>query len=117
MIDLSWMAHLGLSKNIIIFSADIVIILIASIIIYKKLSHQKKMASSSLKNNTKPSIVITSRDIRAIAGDDVMVTQLDLARAYIELGKKKLAKQILDHVIKHGNPSQQQSARQLMAGF
>lgn len=114
MID--FIQHLGLSKNTIIFIADILIILLAGFVIYKRIS-LKKRSSDTLKMSTPPNIVITSRDIRAIAGDDVMVTQLDLARAYIELGKKKLAKQILDHVIKHGTPSQQQSARQLMAGF
>lgn len=58
--------------------------------------------------------IITSRDIRAIAGENVMVTQLDLARAYIEVGKVKLAKQILDHVLLHGDLNQQKSAQQLL---
>src|SRR5260221_14687912 len=62
----------------------------------------------------KSSIIITSQDIRAIAGDDVLTTQLDLARAYIEIGKKKLAKKILDHVVQHGNLSQKQVAQHLM---
>src|SRR5688572_29003856 len=48
--------------------------------------------------------ILTSQDIRAISGEDVMATQLDLARAYIEMGKKSLAKQILQHVTQHGNP-------------
>ncbi|HEX2548599.1 MAG TPA: FimV/HubP family polar landmark protein [Gammaproteobacteria bacterium] len=58
--------------------------------------------------------VITSRDIKAIAGEDVMATQLDLARAYIELGKINLAKQILQHVIKNGTESEKQAAEQLL---
>ncbi|MCD6038873.1 MAG: hypothetical protein K0S27_273 [Gammaproteobacteria bacterium] len=58
--------------------------------------------------------LITSQDIKAIAGDDRMTTQLDLARAYIEIGKKKLAKKILDHVTQYGNLNQQQVAKQLM---
>ena len=65
----------------------------------------------------KSAIIITSQDIRAIAGDDVLTTQLDLARAYIEIGKKKLAKKILDHVIQHGNLSQKQVAQHLMMGM
>ena len=124
MIDFNFINYLGLSKHIIIYIIDIAVVLVAIVVIYKKkVSHQQKKSSISLKknnnenNDAKSHIVITSQDIRAIAGDDVMVTQLDLARAYIELGKKKLAKQILDHVIKHGNSHQQQSARQLMAGF
>lgn len=58
--------------------------------------------------------IITSQDIRAIAGEDMISTQLDLARAYIEIGKKQLAKKILDHAIKQGNLSQRQQAHQLM---
>src|SRR5438445_12840789 len=41
--------------------------------------------------------------VSAIAGDDVITTQLDLARAYIEMDQKKLAKEILAQVIKQGN--------------
>lgn len=63
---------------------------------------------------TKSSIMITSQDIKAIAGDDVLSTQLDLARAYIEMGKKQLAKKILDHVAKNGNDKQQQEAHGLI---
>ena len=63
------------------------------------------------------STVITSHDIRAIAGDDVMSTQLDLARAYIELGKNKLAKKILDHVLQHGSPQNQIAAKQLISNL
>jgi FimV-like protein len=61
------------------------------------------------------STILTSHDIRAIAGDDVLITQLDLARAYIELGKKKLAKQILEHVLRNGNSAHKQAAEQLIA--
>lgn len=58
--------------------------------------------------------VLSSQDIRAISGGDVMATQLDLARAYIEMDKTSLAKKILLHVAEHGNPAQQQEARQLV---
>lgn len=43
-----------------------------------------------------------------------MATQLDLARAYIEMGKKKLAKKILGHVVEHGDAIQQQQANKLI---
>src|SRR5262245_46367296 len=46
-------------------------------------------------------------DLSAIAGEDLIVTQLDLARAYIETDKKPLAKQILEAVIAKGNTMQQ----------
>ena len=60
-------------------------------------------------------IHISSSDIHAIAGDDVLATQLDLARAYIETGREKLAKKILQHVVEHGSDNQQQEARQLLS--
>lgn len=54
-------------------------------------------------------------EIEAIAGDDMVTTQLDLARAYIEMNDKDLAKQVLSHAAKQGNVSQQQEAKQLLA--
>ena len=54
------------------------------------------------------------RNLSAIAGDDVITTQLDLARAYIETGRKQLATTILTFVLKEGNAQQQQEAQQLM---
>ena len=59
--------------------------------------------------------LITSSDIKAISGEDTLATQLDLARAYIELDKKSIAKQILLHVMKNGAESLQKEASQLMA--
>ena len=53
-------------------------------------------------------------DIQAIAGDDMVTTQLDLARAYIEMNDKNLAKQVLDRAMKQGNATQQQEAKQLL---
>lgn len=61
-------------------------------------------------------ITITSHDFTAIAGEDVLATQLDLARAYIETGRKKLAKKILMHVVEQGSPAQQDEAQRLI-GF
>lgn len=58
-------------------------------------------------------VKIPVEDLKAIAGDDVLATQLDLARAYVETNRKILAKKILDHVIQHGSNSQQQEARAL----
>lgn len=57
---------------------------------------------------------INSNDIRAIAGDDEVSTQLDLARAYLDSGRKQLAKKILEHVLQHGDGIQQQEAKQLL---
>lgn len=54
-------------------------------------------------------------DINAIAGDDYVVTQLDLARAYIELDKQSLAREILEQVIEQAPPVHRQTAKELMA--
>lgn len=59
-------------------------------------------------------LIITSQDISAIAGDDIIATQLDLARAYIESDKKPLAKKILEHVAKFGKLAQQREAQNLL---
>ncbi|TAK71526.1 MAG: hypothetical protein EPO11_11215 [Gammaproteobacteria bacterium] len=59
-------------------------------------------------------LTITSQDFSAIAGDDVVATQLDLARAYIETGRKLLAKKILEHVVEQGTDVQQNEARTLL---
>jgi FimV-like protein len=96
------------------------IILLASLFFFKKkvptqttsILEQKKIDAIK-----KSPTIITSQDIKAIAGDDIIATQLDLARAYIEIGKKRLAKKILDHVTEHGNSSQKQAAEHLMMGL
>lgn len=54
------------------------------------------------------------KDISTIAGDDVMATQLDLARAYIETGSKLSAKKILEYVAEKGNLAQQKEALNLL---
>ena len=53
-------------------------------------------------------------DMSAIAGDDVLATQLDLARAYIETGKNQLAQKILEYVVAQGNSAQQNEAQELL---
>lgn len=53
-------------------------------------------------------------DFNAISGDDVLSTQLDLARAYIETGSKNLANEILRYVAEQGSAEQQKEARMLL---
>ena len=60
---------------------------------------------------------ISSKDIETIAGDDVMTTQLDLARAYIETERKNLARSILKNVLQHGSMEQKQEAKRLIANL
>jgi len=58
---------------------------------------------------------LLEQDIQAIAGDNVITTQLDLARAYIEMNQQDLARDLLNQIIKKGDILQQSEARQLVA--
>lgn len=58
--------------------------------------------------------VIIHHDVSAIAGDNIISTQLDLARAYIEIGQTDLAKSILNGVAMQGSHAQQDEARTLL---
>jgi pilus assembly protein FimV len=55
-------------------------------------------------------------DFDAIAGDDVMTTQLDLARALIEAGKSEAAKSILQSIVSQGSQTQQAQAAKTLLG-
>lgn len=74
---------------------------------------QRKNAKEDI--SQKSLLTITSTDIHAIAGEDALSTQLDLARAYIETGRKQLAKKILLYVAEQGNDLQQEEAKQLLS--
>lgn len=81
------------------------------------LSNTKKSKETKKNPSFHQPLTITSQDIKAVAGENVMTTQLDLARAYIEMGKKQLAKKILEHVISHGDANQKQDALKLIAAI
>lgn len=68
-------------------------------------------------NNKKETVATTETltDFTAIAGDDLISTQLDLARAYIETDKRQLAKTILDLVVKQGTKAQKDEAQELLS--
>jgi FimV-like protein len=76
-----------------------VLLLLAMFILFY--AHQKKSPETKV-------------DFEAIAGDDVTATQLDLAKAYLEMGQKTLAKTILRQTIKQGSKPQKLHARQLL---
>ncbi len=59
---------------------------------------------------------ISKPDFSAISGDDIFATQLDLARAYIELGRKQSARKILEEIMEQGSAEQQGEAQELL-GF
>lgn len=77
-------------------------------------SLEKQKAQLSARTAHEKAFTISSKDIETIAGFDVMTTQLDLARAYIETGRKNLAKNILNNVVLHGNAEQQVEAKRLL---
>ena len=60
------------------------------------------------------SIAELIQTINQVAGEDKITTQLDLARAYMEVGKIQLAKNILQQIIQQGSESQQQEATYLL---
>lgn len=55
-----------------------------------------------------------NEDFNFLADTDETATKLDLARAYIDMGDAEGARDILDEVLKEGNTSQQQEAREMM---
>jgi FimV-like protein len=61
------------------------------------------------------SFTISSKDIENVTGNDVLETQLDLARAYIETGRTALARNMLRNVAANGAPAQKQAAEELLA--
>jgi FimV-like protein len=78
----------------------------------------KSTAPIAATNNNKKETVVNSEpfsDFTTIAGDDLISTQLDLARAYIETDKRQLAKTILDLVIKQGTKAQKDEAQELLS--
>lgn len=78
-----------------------------------KASQEKNMIQNTTESKQQP-ITISSKDIHAIAGNDVVATQLDLARAYIETGRKQLAKKILQFTLEQGTSLQQEEANRLL---
>lgn len=71
---------------------------------------------------TEPLEVVEDKNVamshlEAIAGEDVLATQLDLARAYLETGRTQLARTILESVILQGSSQHQQEAQQLLSSI
>ncbi|MBK8971231.1 MAG: hypothetical protein IPM37_07650 [Hahellaceae bacterium] len=56
-------------------------------------------------------------DFEFLAGTDEAATKLDLARAYIEMGDREGARDILEEVLEEGNEDQKQDAAKLIEGL
>lgn len=100
---------------------NVAAMLLATVLLLKWIRTKRNQLTKTSENPiatvspVKNTYALSSADIKMVAGEDVITTQLDLARAYIELGKKHLAKSILHHVTKSGKPDQQQEAEKLMS--
>lgn len=110
---------LGLNNYLTSFGIITLILFLLLILISLKLANPyikpKKDSESFTRNNSKePKLSMVNKDLKGIAGEDLMSTQLDLARAYIEMDEKKIAKTILDHVKQKGNLNQQKEAERLI---
>jgi FimV-like protein len=75
-------------------------------------SRRKQIAANRATTYASPTL--SHSDMAMLAGDDVISTQFDLARAYIEMGKSHLAKSILFHISKSGSAEQKQEAKKLI---
>lgn len=79
-----------------------------------KSAPEANLVSKASSSEESSPFTISSKDIDAIAGDDVITTQLNLARAYMETGRTNLAKSILKSAILRGSEEQQIEANQLI---
>jgi len=97
-------------------SISLFFFLIGLFLIFKFFSKSEKTKSNILNNNA--SLTLNNMpDVTAISGDDLISTQLDLARAYLEVGQGKLAKGILESVVKKGTEMQKTEAQQLLTAI
>jgi FimV-like protein len=96
-----------LSANPSAKAAFITLLLALVVILFLLLTRKQPLQTASL-------TLTDHKDISAIAGDDIVATQLDLAKAYIEMNQKKIAKDMLNTVIKIGSSHQKNEARLLI---
>ncbi len=96
-----------LSANPISYDAFIVLLFALVALLLLRLTRKKPFQTANLAH-TDP------KDLNAIAGDDVVSTQLDLAKAYIEMNQKKIAKEMLNTIMKIGSSHQKDEARLLI---
>jgi len=65
-------------------------------------------------DDDKTLLVPKSSDVAEQSADDEIASQLDLAKAYIELGDNENAKTILDEIIAQGNDAFRKQAEELI---
>ncbi len=91
--------------------------LVVFLVLFWFFSSTKHLKPSLPPQQLNKAFTISSKDIENIAGDNVLTTQLDLARAYIETDRKSLAKSILTNVLVQGSADQKQEAKRLLANL
>jgi FimV-like protein len=108
------MINLFIKTHPILLTEIFLISLISFLFIFFMRDRRPSLPVSAPAISPPSPFVITSHDIKAIAGDHVMTTQLDLARGFIEIGKTALAEKILKHVLEKGDPEHRVLAQKLM---
>lgn len=93
----------------IIFISVLMILVVVMIFIVKRASNSKKQALEkiAIQKLSLPSLV------DEFSGDNRCDTELDLAKAYIELLQNEKAKYLLKSVVNNGNPNQIAEARKM----
>ncbi|MDX1900896.1 MAG: FimV/HubP family polar landmark protein [Gammaproteobacteria bacterium] len=107
-----YMKHLFIQMNHLLSPAGCMLsaAFFLSLLVIYKLVFTKKEKMIQPQNVTPPHSV----SMDAIAGEDVWTAQLDLARAFFEIGKLPEAKDILDQVTQQGSATQKQEAFKLL---
>ncbi len=93
----------------IIFISVLMILVVIMMFIIKKSRHSKRQALEkiAIQKLSLPSLV------DEFSGDNRCDTELDLAKAYIELRQNEKAKYLLKSVVSNGNPDQIAEARRM----
>jgi FimV-like protein len=99
-----------LSENLTAYDALVASILVLLVVLLFLTRRKKPLQTAVL---TQP----RQADIHAVAGDDVLSTQLDLAKAYIEMNQKKIASEMLNAILKKGSNRQKDEARHLISSL
>lgn len=110
-------------QSLPLFAAVILVIFLCILLVLLKLQpgqeHVKAFEKKRENRIETPAQVNTAPQhyLDGIASDDEVATQLDLARAYIEMNKLDMAKSILGQVVHSGDVRQQHEAKRLLASL
>lgn len=95
------------------YSPIYLLIAVLVLMLLLRFSKTKSPQLATVKNQeTRAEHFIPNTD--SISGEHPLTTKLDLAKAYIEMGKKNLAKTLLLNVQKLGTEQQKQEAQRLL---